>query len=144
MADVFSKKKRSEVMAAIRSKGNKETEIALAAIFRKNGLNGWRRHFPIPGKPDFTFLFHRVAVFVDGCFWHGCRWHGRKPGSNQQYWTKKLERNKARDREVTHLLRQNGWKVLRIWEHELKKEQHVVARVLAAIALSNKVSRIKK
>jgi DNA mismatch endonuclease, patch repair protein len=139
MADVFSKKKRSAVMAAIRSKGNKDTELALAAIFRRNGLKGWRRHLPIPGKPDFVFPTHRIAIFVDGCFWHGCRLHGRKPDSNQLYWNKKLENNKARDRKVTRLLRQKGWKVLRIWEHELKKEPRVVARVLDAILLKNKV-----
>jgi DNA mismatch endonuclease, patch repair protein len=129
MADVFSKRKRSEVMAAIRSKGNKETEFVLAAIFRKNGLIGWRRHLPLPGKPDFAFPENRVAVFVDGCFWHGCRWHGRKPDSNQKYWVLKLARNKNRDHKVVRILRQKGWIVLRIWEHELKKEQHVIKRV---------------
>jgi DNA mismatch endonuclease (patch repair protein) len=144
MTDVFSKRKRSAVMAAIRSKGNKDTELALAAIFRRNGLNGWRRHLQIPGKPDFVFPVRRVAVFVDGCFWHGCRWHGRKPDSNQIYWNKKLDNNKARDRKVTRLLRQKGWKVLRIWEHELKKEQRVVARVVAAISLNNQSVLNKK
>jgi DNA mismatch endonuclease, patch repair protein len=144
MMDVFSKRKRSEVMAAIRSKGNKETEIVLATIFRKNGLNGWRRHLAIHGKPDFTFPSHRVVIFVDGCFWHGCRWHGRNPDSNQKYWITKLERNKARDRKVTYLLRQNGWKVLRIWEHELKKEKRVIERVLTAIAIKNSASKNKK
>ena len=83
MADVFSKRKRSQVMAAIRSKGNKDTELKLAAILRAHGIKGWRRHRPLPGKPDFIFPKHRLAVFVDGCFWHGCRWHCRMPQDNR-------------------------------------------------------------
>ena len=72
MTDVFSKKKRSQVMAAIRSKGNKTTELRLASILRAHGISGWRRHQPLFGKPDFVFRRERLAVFVDGCFWHGC------------------------------------------------------------------------
>jgi len=79
MADVFSKTKRSAVMAAIRSRGNKDTEMKLAAITRTHGITGWRRHLPLPGRPDFAFRKERVAVFVDGCFWHGCPLHGHKP-----------------------------------------------------------------
>jgi DNA mismatch endonuclease, patch repair protein len=143
MADVFSKRKRSEVMAAIRSKGNRDTEMVLADIFRKNGLTGWRRHWPIPGKPDFAFPSNRVAIFVDGCFWHGCPQHGRKPSSNQIYWFAKLERNQNRDRIVARTLRQKKWKVLRIWEHELKNEKRVINSVLSAIAKNSNSSRIK-
>ncbi len=69
MADVFTRGKRSEVMAAIRSKGNRDTEICLASVLRKAGIKGWRRHMPLAGKPDFVFREQRVAVFVDGCFW---------------------------------------------------------------------------
>lgn len=82
MSDVFSKKKRSEVMSRIRSRGNKETEEALVAVFRNMKLKGWRRHRPVYGKPDFIFPKHRVAVFVDGCFWHGCPRHGTQPKTN--------------------------------------------------------------
>ena len=67
MADVISKRKRSQTIAAIRSKGNKDTELKLAAILRAHGIKGWRRHRPLPGKPDFIFPKHRLAVFVDGC-----------------------------------------------------------------------------
>ena len=93
MADVFSKKKRSQVMAAIRSEGNKDTELKLASILRAHGIKGWHRHQPLPGKPDFVFLKQRVAVFVDGCFWHGCKKHSRLPKSNVAYWQAKLGRN---------------------------------------------------
>jgi DNA mismatch endonuclease Vsr len=81
MADVFNKTKRSRVMAAIKSTGNKDTELKLIAIFRANGIAGWRRNQKLPGKPDFVFRRERLAVFVDGCFWHGCRWHCRMPKS---------------------------------------------------------------
>jgi DNA mismatch endonuclease, patch repair protein len=74
-SDVFTKAKRSEVMSRIRGKGNKDTEVALAKLFRANGITGWRRHYAIAGKPDFAFPKCKLAVFVDGCFWHGCRKH---------------------------------------------------------------------
>lgn len=128
MADVFSKAKRSQVMAAIRSSGNRDTELRLVTIFRAHGIKGWRRHLPLPGRPDFAFPKERLAVFVDGCFWHGCRWHCRMPASNRAYWRGKIQRNKARDRATTKYLRQAGWRVLRLWEHSLKSPDLVVRK----------------
>ena len=132
MADIFTKRKRSQVMSAIRSTGNRATEIRFALMLRANRITGWRRHVRIIGRPDFVFRKEKVVVFVDGCFWHGCRWHGRKPDSNQNYWLKKLRRNKNRDKNNTHTLRQRGWRVLRFWQHDLKSEQRVLRRLLAA------------
>src|ERR1043166_2862372 len=86
MVDVVSKRKRSEVMSLIRSRGNRETELRLIEIFRKFGVTGWRRGVDLPGKPDFVFRTERMAVFVDGCFWHGCPRCYRRPKSNQVYW----------------------------------------------------------
>jgi DNA mismatch endonuclease (patch repair protein) len=137
MADVFSKAKRSQVMAAIRSKGNKDTEVCLARILRVGGISGWRRHVALPGRPDFVFQKDRVAVFVDGCFWHGCPQHGRKPDSNKRYWNAKIARNKARDRAVTLALKSAGWRVVRIWEHGLKLRNSVTRRVAAALTKRN-------
>ena len=134
MTDVFTKKKRSEVMAAIRSRDNKETEKSLAALFRKHRIRGWRRHLPLEGKPDFTFPNAELTVFVDGCFWHGCPKHYRLPTSNRVYWKAKIERNRARDRSVTRTLRLNGWKVLRIWQHDLGSEHKVIKRILAELS----------
>jgi DNA mismatch endonuclease (patch repair protein) len=111
MADVFSKRKRSQVMAAIRSKGNKDTEIKLISILRMHGISGWRRNQRLPGKPDFVFRRKRLAVFVDGCFWHGCRWHCRMPKSRPGFWKPKIARNKVRDGEVARILRKQGWAV---------------------------------
>ena len=151
MPDVFSKTKRSEVMALIRSHSNKATELRLVQLLREHGITGWRRQVKLrvdvsggasrarrklrpsdscsqlptnPSqlsvRPDFVFRKQRVAVFVDGCFWHGCPRHGTKPVQNAAFWTAKFARNKARDRAVTRALRGAGWTVLRVWECALK------------------------
>jgi len=85
MADVFAKKKRSEVMSHIRSRGNKDTELALAKLFRRHKITCWQRNQKIFGKPDFIFRRERLAVFVDGCFWHGCPKHGTQPTGNRSF-----------------------------------------------------------
>jgi DNA mismatch endonuclease, patch repair protein len=120
MADVFSKKKRSRIMAAVRSKENKTTELRLIYILRANGITGWRRNQKFPGKPDFVFRHERLVVFVDGCFWHGCKEHCQLPQTNRRYWENKIARNAARDKKIVHCLEKNGWRVLRLWEHSLK------------------------
>ena len=130
VADVFTKAKRSRVMAAIRSKGNKETEMKLARIFRRHRISGWRRHLSLVGNPDFVFRKQRLTIFVDGCFWHGCPKHLRMPRSHQAYWLQKIARNRRRDWIVTRALRREGWRVLRIWGHELNNVSKVAARVL--------------
>ena len=127
--DVFSKNKRAQVMAAIKSRGNKTTEVKLASIFRKHKIRDWRRNFPLFGSPDFVFAKRRFAVFVDGCFWHGCPKHLRKPKGNRKFWREKVLRNRKRDRTVTRHLRRAGWRVLRIWEHELKNEPRLVSHL---------------
>jgi DNA mismatch endonuclease (patch repair protein) len=170
MPDVFSKAKRSEVMSRIRSRGNRDTELAMARLLRANGIKGWRRHLEIRGrvalprgpkigaarqhrptnnqltarrsvptfrvKPDFVFRQVRLALFVDGCFWHGCPRHATKPVNNRAFWRRKLAGNKTRDRLVNRTLRQAGrvkwrghhaagWRVLRIWECELTRKNEV-------------------
>lgn len=130
MADVFTKEKRSEVMSRIRGRGNKDTELALMIMFRRHGITGWRRNQPLFGKPDFVFPKSKLIVFVDGCFWHGCSRHATKPKSNRAFWRQKLEANKARDGRVTRTLRKMGWKVVRIWEHDLAKNpQRCVGKI---------------
>lgn len=133
MADVFSKEKRSDVMSRIRSRGNERTELRLAEIMRAAGITGWRRNQNICGKPDFIFRHERVAVFVDGCFWHGCPKCYRRPGSNQEYWDRKFERNRSRDIEVTQMLQRKGWRVVRIWAHQLKHSGRIVWRLRRAL-----------
>lgn len=147
MPDVFTEAKRSEVMSLIRSRGNKDTELRMREVFRQHGITGWRRHvalsFMVPSsllpvsvsrkkvRPDFVFRQARLVVFVDGCFWHGCPEHYRRPGSRQKFWDAKIARNMARDVEVSRGLRRSGWRVLRLWEHDLakKREKRLVARL---------------
>ncbi|MEN6467499.1 MAG: very short patch repair endonuclease [Smithella sp.] len=119
--DTFSPKIRSWIMGQVKSNGNKSTEINLCVALREHGIIGWRRTYPLFGKPDFVFPKRRVAVFVDGCFWHGHPKKCRMPETNREYWEKKILRNKARDRKVTATLRKKGWKVVRIWEDSVKK-----------------------
>ena len=144
MTDVFSKKKRSQVMAAIRSKGNKDTELKLISILRANGISGWRRNQKIIGKPDFVFRTKRLALFVDGCFWHGCPKHGRKPSSNASYWIAKLQRNKSRDKKVCHELRKTGWFVLRLWEHELADSKRTAEKIKSSLNKSKRLLELNK
>ena len=138
MADVFSKVKRSEVMSRIRGQGNKDTEVALMRFFRANRITGWRRYVAVFGKPDFVFPKVKVAVFVDGCFWHGCQTHSTLPANNRPFWQRKLEANKRRDRLVNRTLRRQGWQVLRVWEHELsrKADCQLLSRIQRALSIS--------
>jgi DNA mismatch endonuclease (patch repair protein) len=123
MADIFTSAKRSAVMSLIRSRGNQGTELRLISLMRKHRITGWRRGVRLPGSPDFVFRKQKVAIFVDGCFWHGCPRHGRFPDSRQDYWGPKLSRNAKRDRTITRELRGLGWKVLRIWECNLTRSR---------------------
>lgn len=126
MADVFTRAKRSEVMSRIRGSGNLSTEMRMALAMRAAGIKGWRRRQQLPGKPDFVFRREKVVLFVDGCFWHGCPQHYVAPVSSAAFWRKKIERNRQRDLEVTRELRRRGWRVMRVWEHELKRPDSLV------------------
>jgi len=119
-------------MASVRGRGNASTEGVLVDLFRSAGLRGWRRHVSLPGRPDFSFRVAKVAVFVDGCFWHGCPRCGRVPASNVAYWREKIARNRRRDRAASQALRRRGWKSVRVWEHSLRRlaaQRRVVLRL---------------
>lgn len=124
MADVFDPQKRSNVMRQIKSKKNKSTEVRLIEIFKKNNVIGWKRNYPVRGHPDFVFLKCRIAVFVDGCFWHGHDCRNTRPKTNKEFWQKKRERNIKHDQEITELFEKRGWTVVRIWECELKRNNY--------------------
>ena len=120
MADMFDDKKRSEIMSRVRSKNNKSTELKLIQIFKENGITGWRRNYKVKGHPDFVFLDKKIAIFVDGCFWHGhnCK-KGKLPSSNIDFWKEKISNNKSRDDKNSDLLAKLGWKVIIIWQCEI-------------------------
>jgi len=125
---------RSEVMSRIRGRGNERTELRLARLMRVERIRGWRRHLPIPGRPDFSFRKQKVAVFVDGCFWHGCPRCFRLPKQNRAFWKAKIEGNRKRDRSVNGRLRRLGWKVVRIRECQLKHADRVVSKVKSVLS----------
>ena len=140
MADWLTREQRSRNMASIRSKGNRTTEARFATLLRASRIPGWRRHMNLPGKPDFTFNKKRLAIFVDGCFWHGCPRCYRLPEDNRQYWRKKVLSNRIRDRRSARRLRAKGWKVLRFWEHTLRDEKgrnHALSRLRRVISSLN-------
>lgn len=108
-------------MRAIRRRDSKP-ELALRSALHRMGLR-FRVDFPVPvdgrsPRPDIAFTRRRVAVFVDGCFWHGCPEHGGRPSKNANYWNPKIARNMERDAEQTARLEAAGWSVVRVWEHE--------------------------
>jgi DNA mismatch endonuclease (patch repair protein) len=142
------KSNRSAMMSRFRGRGNTATEGALMRLLRQHRIVGWRRHwrlslaapeqcFGLPDgskiprycKPDFVFARAKVAILVDGCFWHGCPLHCRMPANNSLYWEAKITRNKIRDQLVTSALEAMGWRVLRIWEHELRVGDQSVKRI---------------
>ncbi len=118
MVDRITPQERSELMSKIRSEGTK-LERGFLTLLRQAGLKPTRGNH-MDGKPDFVFRRARIAIFIDSCYWHGCRWHCRMPKSNVKYWSKKIARNKARDKAITDRYRSDGWSVIRIWEHSLR------------------------
>lgn len=124
---------RSKIMASIKGKANRTTEQALATVLRSSGLSGWRRHANLPGRPDFVFPRERVAIFVDGCFWHGCPKCYREPRRNVPFWRHKISANRSRDQRVRRALNRKGWSVLRVWEHSLADSKQIRARISRAL-----------
>ncbi len=136
MSDTVSPQKRSEIMKANKPKGNKSTELKLIQIFKEYNIKGWRRNYKIAKSlPDFVFLRSKTAVFVDGCFWHGHNCRNLTPKINSDYWQKKIEKNKIRDLEINKRLKKKGWKVLRIWECALKRQDNDLIEILNKIRL---------
>jgi DNA mismatch endonuclease Vsr len=108
-------------MAANRSKNTYSTERRLRAALAAGHISGWRLNAKdLAGKPDFVFDYEKVAIFVDGCYWHGCKCK-RLSATNVEFWEDKIKTNIARDKRVARTLRRQGWKVVRIKEHELKR-----------------------
>lgn len=133
MADTRTPEQRRRIMAAVRQAGT-EPEVALRRALYAAGIRGWRcnvRH--LPGRPDLAWIGLRVALFVDGAFWHGHPSRHR-PGRSGAYWDDKIARNMERDQQVDDELRRQGWLVLRVWDFEVRRELgRVVECVDAAV-----------
>lgn len=129
----MSKKKRSEIMSKVKSKDSKievdfrKTIWSVGFRYRKNST----KYF---GKPDIVLPKYKTVIFVDSCFWHGCKKHCRIPIVRKKYWTAKIDKNIRRDKEVSKYYKRLGWKIFRIWEHDLlKKWDETIKFVLAEI-----------
>jgi DNA mismatch endonuclease (patch repair protein) len=129
--DHVKREVRSKIMAAVRSRGNTTTELPLGKLLWAAGLRGYRKHWKVPGKPDFAWPSRKIAVFVDGCFWHGCSCK-YLPRTNTEFWRNKIETNKRRDRRVTRSLRREGWTVIRVKECAVRKPV-TVARIVRIV-----------
>lgn len=121
MTDIFSKKKRSEIMSKIRNKDSK-LEIEFRKKLWKAGFRYRKNSTKYFGKPDLVLPKHKAVIFIDSCFWHGCKKHGSMPQTRRKFWEAKIGRNKIRDEEVTRYYKKHDWKLVRIWEHDLKKK----------------------
>lgn len=123
---------RSETMRRVKSTGT-SLEMLLRRRLWQAGVR-YRVVNKVKGKPDIVFHGKRIAIFIDSCYWHGCPIHCRMPSSNQEYWNRKIGRNIARDAEVTKALLEDGWTVIRVWEHQLKDDlEEQVTRILASL-----------
>ena len=133
--DTVDKATRSKIMSRIRSKGNRSTEWKMRMALVSSGIKGWKMHPKgLIGKPDFIFEKHKIAIFVDGCFWHGCPRCGHLPKTNEKYWHKKILGNAERDAANRKELRKSGWLVVRIWEHDLLIQGKSIRFVKHALA----------
>jgi len=127
MSDIFSKKKRSEIMFKVKSKDSK-IEVDFRKAIWKAGFRYSKNPTKYFGKPDLVLKKHETVIFVDSCFWHGCKRHCRLPATRKKYWTEKIERNKQRDKEVNRHYKKIGWKVIRVWEHHLPRKTKEIIR----------------
>lgn len=128
---------RRKMMKAVRTHDT-APELQLRLALRERGLTGYRcAPKTILGKPDIAFTRWKVAIFVDGCFWHGCPQCYVRPVNNREAWDEKLEGNRSRDTRVTETLSEAGWVVLRFWEHEVRRELDAVADAVEAVLVKS-------
>ena len=128
MADTVSKRKRSEIMRAVRSKDS-NIEVDFRKAIWKAGFRYRKNPTKYFGKPDIVLSKHKTVIFIDSCFWHGCIKHCRIPGTNKKYWVNKIERNKKRDKKVNKYYKKLSWKIIRIWEHNIKDTPKMFHRI---------------
>ena len=133
--DIFTKKKRSEIMSKVRNKDSK-IEISLRKALWREGFRYRKNSTKYFGKPDIVLPKYKTVIFVDSCFWHGCKKHGTMPTTRKSFWEKKIARNKERDKVVNRHYKKKGWKILRVWEHEIYKDLlKIIKKIIIKITL---------
>jgi len=137
MVDTISQEQRRRNMQSIRSQSKLENRVSRELW--KRGVRFRKNDKSLMGKPDISIKKYKIAIFIDSCFWHACELHGNRPKSNQEYWDKKLARNKNRDIEVNEYYKKRNWHLVRIWEHEIKENlDEVVNRLVGSIEKAKK------
>jgi DNA mismatch endonuclease, patch repair protein len=130
MTDVLTPIERKYNMSRIRGKDT-GPEIKLRKLLWSKGIRGYRIHYKLPGKPDIVFTKKKITIFIDGCFWHKCPICFQEPETRKEFWMKKIGTNVERDLKNTKQLKEEGWTVLRFWEHEIRKTpDKVVEKIL--------------
>lgn len=135
MADKFSIQKRSEIMSKVRNKDSK-IEILLRKELWKMGFRYLKNSNKYFGKPDIVLPKYKTVIFVDSCFWHGCEKHGSLPQTRREFWENKISRNIFRDKEVSLFYENKGWNIIRIWEHDIKKESEIIALKIKTLIIT--------
>lgn len=118
--DTMTPEQRSKTMSSIRAISKLENKIS-RELWRK-GLRFRRNVRSLRGTPDIAIKKYKVVIFIDSCFWHYCKLHGKIPQTNKEFWSKKFKRNRERDAEIDEYYKEKGWKVLRVWEHEVRED----------------------
>lgn len=130
--DVMTSEQRSRCMSNIKGK-NTKPELKLRKALWSKGYR-YRLHASLLGRPDIIFPRQKLAIFVDGCFWHGCPVHGTSPKTNAEFWENKIKGNVERDRKITGQLTSDGWMVMRFWEHEINKNlDNIVENIIETL-----------
>jgi len=133
MVDVHTKKQRSYNMSMIKGR-NTKPELIIRKLLSSKRIRGYRINYKLLGKPDIVFTKYKLAIFIDGCFWHRCPKCFVEPDKNKEFWKNKINSNIKRDKKVNQTLKKSGWKVLRFWEHLLMRDPDLVyKRILRAL-----------
>ena len=132
MTDVLTQEQRKFNMSRIRGK-NTGPEVKLRKLLYGQGIRGYRVHYKLHGKPDIVFTKKKIAIFIDGCFWHKCPVCFQEPETRKEFWMKKIHSNVERDKKINEILLKDRWKVIRIWEHEIRKNPEQVIDLIASL-----------
>ncbi len=138
MTDVLTQEQRKLNMSHIRAK-NTMPEVKLRKVLSAAGIRGHRIHFNLLGKPDIVFTKKKIAIFIDGCFWHKCPICFQEPETRKEFWMKKIQSNIDRDKKVNKQLKDDGWKVMRFWEHDVRKNPDKVVKKISAMIEKSRI-----
>lgn len=139
--DIMSPEKRSRLMSRVRSRDTGPEMLLRRALWSAGYRYRLGHRLKLPGKPDLVFPRARLAVYVDGCFWHACPEHATQPTTRSEWWREKIQGNVSRDRRVDAQMAELGWTVMRFWEHEVENDVDLVVQKIAGFMSTGEVPR---